>query len=1437
MALNEGGKHPHCYWMRKLLLLLSSYNYGGSHRGKIPRSTSSTLLLSLKLYYIRIVSTWILLLLLLSTLIDGHQSIETLSSSLTATTTATTTTAATETETIMMMNINENNNDDDQKMETTTMNNVPNLSIVNENNLLPSETVTTSTSTSTTTTTLMTTNKSNLIVNQSKIIVDSDENNDCFNYEQIVKEYPRDQNCQINIDIDGRRFNKKLPNNNNDDNFTKIISQYEHCHIITGFVSLRHFYFDKNDSLLFNNLVFPNIEYVRDFLLVHNFRSFNEDNDDDDENVNITLGHIFPRLRRIYGYRRIDNIALSISDFWTSDHISFDSLQQVCGTIKVLSSRPYFRHSPTYWHLVDKYRNRRLFTNMTRFQSDYVIPVRSIIDNHNESNFIGIESQLRFDKLISTNKRRIYKILHVSIYEIDPTFYSFVETGIEPLSSSETFFCNTSSRIVILSDLDYSDKQFLFPYHTNSFDQERFPYWKMNDVYYQYRNESHLHPEHFLYNNRIDNIDICRLHNIYYDDNNNNGDNDNDNQSMMITNETYPFQFKHYYVIKLELCIERRHEKCIVHQRYIFNPKFEDFEQILLKFSEKQQQQQQPLDGQWIFSTILIIVIIVIIIMLSIIGLFICCIRYIRPYQLFRLKSFVNMDVVSVNPDYGIVSNHHNDNNNIDQLNHFWSSTTFHYNNNDNNQPLSSSSSSSINNDNIVTCEINRQSLILYQQKMIGKGEFGFVFEGRLLLDHDLNCSYHYLAGKNNNMMEETSTLSSCNCSMIQSSPNNNGNGSNDSIPSIRVAIKQLKDSGFTGNGVTINKEKFIQEAKFMKTFNSNFLVKLLGISTVEEPILVVMEYMEHGDLKRFLRTRYQDYLKCRNNDLLPSFDQLARMAIQIADGMHYLHSKNVIHRDLAARNCMVAADLTVKIGDFGLTRDLYEKDYYRLSEEAPMPLRWMAPESIREMIFTPYSDVWSYGIVLWEIMSFGEQPYRGRSDMEVKQQLLTRNAQLSRPIYYFEPLWEIAQLCCRKRPNRRPNFGEIIEMLYPHLSTNRHQFDNLSYYVSSRMGSYVKYSTFGIMINHCLSFVWNVCLSNKSSSSSSSSLSSRKRKSSMFISSSTSAASTSTSQSTRPLLSNNQDQQQQQQRRDTNSSQQSASTIVDCGCTKLPLTFQKKKSNQLKRLQRQFSTCSSSTTTTTATNNNNMDQMIMMNVVYPSPPPPPPPTAPPSGQSQQPPLSSLITCSSQTSQSSHPPLSNLWNNNHQMSNNPTTFLPITQSSTATIPYGSWIQMNSNNNHSNFFPIIAQQQHHNNNHHHNQQQQQQYSSIESLSNSSNTDVQTEITTLTSGHHHHYHHPHHHHHHPHNQLFHNDYHYQHHHHQYPHQQQYDEQLQMDDDDDCHYEIMSAGVGLDRTVVNTNNSDDDTDTDTDNDDDDDMISKEKNNQESSTTKPLI
>ena len=89
------------------------------------------------------------------------------------------------------------------------------------------------------------------------------------------------------------------------------------------------------------------------------------------------------------------------------------------------------------------------------------------------------------------------------------------------------------------------------------------------------------------------------------------------------------------------------------------------------------------------------------------------------------------------------------------------------------------------------------------------------------------------------------------------------------------------------------------------------------------------MEFMENGDLKGYLRNKYCEFKK-KIIDLVPTMDCIVRMAVQIADGMHYLHSKKVIHRDLAARNCMVSRDLTVKIGDFGLTRDIYEKDYYR---------------------------------------------------------------------------------------------------------------------------------------------------------------------------------------------------------------------------------------------------------------------------------------------------------------------------------------------------------------------------------------------------------------------------------------------------------------------------------------------------------------------------
>lgn len=171
---------------------------------------------------------------------------------------------------------------------------------------------------------------------------------------------------------------------------------------------------------------------------------------------------------------------------------------------------------------------------------------------------------------------------------------------------------------------------------------------------------------------------------------------------------------------------------------------------------------------------------------------------------------------------------------------------------------------------------------------------------------------------------------------------------------------------------------EFLNEASVMKAFsNCQHVVKLLGVVSKGEPPLVIMELMENGDLKKFLH-RMRDSSNC-----LTSRD-IYRMAIEIADGMAYLAAKKFVHRDLAARNCMVAGDRTVKIGDFGMARDIYETDYYKKESKGLLPVRWMAPESLADGVFTSDSDVWSYGIVLWEIATLAQQPYQGKFSVDV---------------------------------------------------------------------------------------------------------------------------------------------------------------------------------------------------------------------------------------------------------------------------------------------------------------------------------------------------------------------------------------------------------------------------------------------------------------------
>ncbi|XP_009278480.2 PREDICTED: high affinity nerve growth factor receptor, partial [Aptenodytes forsteri] len=157
---------------------------------------------------------------------------------------------------------------------------------------------------------------------------------------------------------------------------------------------------------------------------------------------------------------------------------------------------------------------------------------------------------------------------------------------------------------------------------------------------------------------------------------------------------------------------------------------------------------------------------------------------------------------------------------------------------------------------------------------------------------------------------------------------------------------------------------EFLNEASVMKAFKCHHVVRLLGVVSQGQPALVIMELMTRGDLKSYLRSLRPD---AENNPGLPppSLKDMIQMAGEIADGMAYLNANKFVHRDLAARNCMVSEDFTVKIGDFGMTRDIYETDYYRKGGKGLLPVRWMSPEALKDGIFNTQSDVWSFGVVL----------------------------------------------------------------------------------------------------------------------------------------------------------------------------------------------------------------------------------------------------------------------------------------------------------------------------------------------------------------------------------------------------------------------------------------------------------------------------------------
>ncbi|VEN42632.1 unnamed protein product [Callosobruchus maculatus] len=234
----------------------------------------------------------------------------------------------------------------------------------------------------------------------------------------------------------------------------------------------------------------------------------------------------------------------------------------------------------------------------------------------------------------------------------------------------------------------------------------------------------------------------------------------------------------------------------------------------------------------------------------------------------------------------------------------------------------------------------------------------------------------------------------------------------------IFVAVKSLKE-----NASAKTLADFQREIELISELKHPNIICLLGVVMKQEPMCMLFEYMSEGDLHEFLIANSPEEGKCLTHD------QFLDIAIQIAQGMEYLSGNHYVHRDLAARNCLVSKDLVVKISDFGLSRDMYSCDYYRVQSKSLLPVRWMPPESILYGKFTTESDVWSYGVVLWEIYSYGLQPYYGYNNQEVINMIRSRKllpCPDACPSYCYALMVE----CWAEGANRRPNFSEIAHRL-----------------------------------------------------------------------------------------------------------------------------------------------------------------------------------------------------------------------------------------------------------------------------------------------------------------------------------------------------------------------------------------------------------------------
>uniref|UniRef100_A0A8D3AAH3 receptor protein-tyrosine kinase n=1 Tax=Scophthalmus maximus TaxID=52904 RepID=A0A8D3AAH3_SCOMX len=255
--------------------------------------------------------------------------------------------------------------------------------------------------------------------------------------------------------------------------------------------------------------------------------------------------------------------------------------------------------------------------------------------------------------------------------------------------------------------------------------------------------------------------------------------------------------------------------------------------------------------------------------------------------------------------------------------------------------------------------------------------------------------------------------------------------GNNESL--LLVAVKTLREDANKNA-----RNDFLKEIRIMSRLRDPNIVRLLAVCVDTDPLCMITEYMENGDLNQFLSSV--------SLSVVPStlsYSKLIGMAVQIASGMKYLSSLNFVHRDLATRNCLVGKNYTIKIADFGMSRNLYRGDYYRIQGRAVLPIRWMSWESILLGKFTMASDVWAFGVTLWEILTLcKEQPYSQLSDEQVIENTGEFFRDQGKQVYLPKPpccpervYTDLMLSCWRRNAKQRPSFQEMHTQLMESLA------------------------------------------------------------------------------------------------------------------------------------------------------------------------------------------------------------------------------------------------------------------------------------------------------------------------------------------------------------------------------------------------------------------